>query len=173
MLQWLFMKHLSVTAFFALALAAAAFARKPAPPEPGLVPAPVFDLPGRRGRVSLDALRGRLVYVDFWASWCEPCRRSFPWMNGLHNRYSAKGLVIVAINLDKTREAADEFLEQYPALFLVAFDPAGKTAEAFHVPAMPASYLIDPAGDILNAQAGFDPGGTAKIETLIKQSLPQ
>jgi peroxiredoxin len=94
-------------------------------------------------------------------------------MSGLHHRYSAKGLVIVAINLDKNRDAADEFLAQYPAPFLVTFDPSGKTAEAFHVPAMPSSYLIDSAGIILNAQAGFDPGGTGKIEALIEETLPR
>jgi thiol-disulfide isomerase/thioredoxin len=167
------MKRLSVASLLALALALPALAKKSPETSSGPVPAPAFDLPGRSGRVSLDALRGKVVYVDFWASWCEPCRRSFPWMSGLHNRYAAKGLVIVAINLDKNRDAADDFLEQNPAPFLVAFDPAGKTAEAFHVPAMPSSYLIDPAGVIVNSRAGFDPREAGTMESLIRQALPR
>ncbi|HEU4402179.1 MAG TPA: TlpA disulfide reductase family protein [Candidatus Polarisedimenticolia bacterium] len=150
-----------------------AFARKT--PEVAAPPAsaPAFELPGRKGTVSLEALRGKLVYVDFWASWCGPCRMSFPWLRSLHERYAAKGLVIVAINLDKSREAANEFLADYPAPFLVAFDPAGKTAEAFNVPTMPSSFLVGPTGAILHSEAGFDSKKTAEIEALIKEALPQ
>jgi thiol-disulfide isomerase/thioredoxin len=173
MLDWPFMKRLFVTSGLVFFLALPVLAKKTPDTGTGPIPAPGFDLPGRAARVSLETLRGRVVYVDFWASWCEPCRRSFPWMTGLHNRYAAKGLVIVAINLDKDRDAADAFLAQYPAPFLVAFDPAGKTAEAFHVPAMPTSYLIDSAGMIQHTQAGFDPKETEGIETLIKAALPQ
>jgi thiol-disulfide isomerase/thioredoxin len=142
---------------------------KPAP-VPGEKPAPVFSLPGRSGTVSLDSLRGRVVYVDFWASWCDPCRRSFPWLNTLHERYSARGLTIVAINLDKDRRAADAFLEKFPARFLVAFDASGKTAEAYRVSAMPSSFLIGPTGTLLSSHAGFDPGKTGRIEALIQET---
>ena len=167
------MRRLALAGLLVLALAGPALAKKT--PTATVVPvqAPAFDLPGRSGRVSLEALRGKVVYVDFWASWCGPCRSSFPWLTNLHNRYAAKGLVIVAINLDKDRDAADQFLEQYPAPFLVAFDPAGKSADAFHVPAMPSSYLISPAGFIVHADAGFDPKETAGIEDAIKAALPQ
>jgi thiol-disulfide isomerase/thioredoxin len=167
------MRRLSLAVLFVLVLAVPALAKKTPTAGGDPVPAPAFDLPGRAGRVSLEAFRGKVVYVDFWASWCGPCRSSFPWLATLHNRYAAKGLVIVAINLDKDRDAADQFLEQYPAPFLVAFDPAGKSAEAFNVPAMPSSYLINPAGLIVRSQAGFDPKETAGIETLIKSALPQ
>jgi cytochrome c biogenesis protein CcmG/thiol:disulfide interchange protein DsbE len=142
---------------------------KPAP-VPGGKPAPVFSLPGGSGTVSLDSLRGRVVYVDFWASWCDPCRRSFPWLNTLHERYSARGLTIVAINLDKDRRAADAFLEKFPARFLVAFDASGKTAEAYGVSAMPSSFLIGPSGTLLSSHAGFDPRKTGTIEALIKEN---
>jgi thiol-disulfide isomerase/thioredoxin len=110
------------------------------------------------------------VYVDFWASWCTPCRRSFPWLEALHEHYAAKGLVIVAIDLDKTRSDADEFLTKVPAPFTVAFDPAGETAEAFQVSAMPSSYVIGPTGAILYSHAGFDPKRTAAVETLIQEA---
>ena len=135
--------------------------------------APAFNLPTAAGTVSLDSLRGKVVYVDFWASWCGPCRQSFPWMKSLHDRYAGKGLVIVAINLDKDRKAAEDFLSKYPAPFVVAFDPSGKTAKAFKVRGMPTSYIVGPTGAILSARSGFDPKHTAMIESQIQQAFPQ
>ncbi len=135
--------------------------------------APEFSLPGRVGTVALDSLRGRAVFVDFWASWCEPCRRSFPWLKMLHQRYAAKGLTVVAINLDKDRDAADAFLEKYAAPFPVAFDPGGTSAEAFGVSAMPSSFLIGPNGALLYTHAGFDPHKLGAIEQLIQEALPR
>jgi thiol-disulfide isomerase/thioredoxin len=135
--------------------------------------APPFSLPGRRGTVTLASLAGSLVYVDFWASWCGPCRQSFPWMATLHERYAAKGLTVVAINLDKDRDAADAFLQEHPAPFLIAFDPSGRTAESFHVATMPSSYLVGPDGAILRTMAGFDAAEAGAVEQAIKEVLPQ
>lgn len=129
-----------------------------------------FNLPARSGTVSLDSLHGKVVLVDFWASWCAPCRQSFPWMADLYSRYSSKGLVIVAINLDKKRELADVFLEDFDAPFIIAFDPSGKTAETFNVQAMPSSYLVSPTGTVLYSHPGFDPKKTGEMENLIKEA---
>jgi thiol-disulfide isomerase/thioredoxin len=148
-------------------------AATPAPAKAPHVPdqkAPHFALPTRRGAVDSDSLRGRIVYVDFWASWCEPCRRSFPWMASLHERFAPRGLTVVAIDLDKDRDAADKFLAEHPAPFTVAFDPAGHTAEAFHVPAMPSAFLLDRSGKVLHAQAGFSPTQAAALDTLIREA---
>lgn len=134
--------------------------------------APAFTLPAREGEVSLESLRGRIVYVDFWASWCEPCRRSFAWMGALHEKYGDR-LAIVAIDLDRRREDADAFLGKNPAAFTIAFDPAGRVAEAFHVAAMPSSFVLGPDGRILHAQAGFDPKKTAEIEALLAAACPR
>jgi len=155
-----------------LFLALPAFARPTPPTGASGGSAPTFSLPGRTGTVSLDSLRGRVVYVDFWASWCEPCRRSFPWLNTLRERYAGRGLTIVAINLDKDRRAADAFLGKFPASFLVAYDPAGKTAEAYRVSAMPSSFIIGPTGILLSSHAGFDPRKTGTIEALIQEACP-
>jgi thiol-disulfide isomerase/thioredoxin len=144
-------------------------ARSPAVPAT----APAFSLPGRHGTVSLAALAGKVVYVDFWASWCGPCRQSFPWMATMQTRYAAKGLTVVAINLDKDRNAAETFLVEHPAPFLVAYDPLGKTAEAFHVSTMPSSYLIGPTGAILRSMAGFDAAEAGAVEQAIREALPQ
>jgi cytochrome c biogenesis protein CcmG/thiol:disulfide interchange protein DsbE len=139
-------------------------------PASGAGPAPRFDLPARAGRAALDSLRGRVVYVDFWASWCEPCRKSFPWLASMHERYGKQGLTIVAINLDKERPAADAFLVRNPAPFTVAFDPEGRTADAFKVTGMPSSFLIGRTGDIVYSHVGFDPRKTAPVEALIREA---
>lgn len=135
--------------------------------------APAFSLPTRGQPVVLDSLRGKVVLLDFWASWCVPCRKSFPWMNGLNERYGKRGLVIVAVNLDKTRDPALTFLESVPASFTVAFDPDGKLAEAYHVKGMPTSYLISTDGKVLESHIGFDARKTSEIEARIQEALPK
>jgi len=140
---------------------------KTAPPPPH---APSFTLPTENGTVCLDSLRGQAVLVDFWASWCGPCKQSFPWMSSMHQAYGSKGLTIVAINVDKDRKLADAFLDQHPAPFTVAFDPSGKTAKAFKVWGMPSTYLVGPDGVILMSRAGFDPKKTGDVERLIQEA---
>ena len=135
--------------------------------------APSFRLPTRAGTVSLDSLRGRVVVVDFWASWCGPCRQSFPWLASLHERYGAKGLTIVAINLDKKRSDADRFLAELPAPFTVAFDPSGATAESYKVKGMPSTYVVSIEGKLLYSHIGFDAKKSAEIESLIQEALPR
>jgi thiol-disulfide isomerase/thioredoxin len=135
--------------------------------------APDFKLPTRDGTVALDALRGRVVLVDFWASWCGPCRQSFPWMTSVAEHNAADGLVIVAINLDKSREPAEAFLRRFSPPFIVAFDPAGKTAEAYDVTAMPSSYLVGRDGRVVYRHAGFDPRDAEALEKRIKEAIAQ
>jgi len=149
-----------------LALAFPALAK----PTPAGGPAPRFSLPATKGVVALDSLRGQVVLVDFWASWCEPCRKSFPWMADVYRRYSPQGFSIVAINLDKERDAADHFLAQHPAPFTIAFDPNATSAEAFHVRAMPSSFLIGRDGTILDSHAGFDPRKVDSWESRIREA---
>lgn len=127
--------------------------------------APAFSLPGTKGDpVALDKLRGKVVYVDFWASWCGPCRRSFPWMNDMQQKYGAKGLVVVGVNVDKKRADADKFLAQVPASFTLAFDEAGSTPNAYGVKGMPSSYLIDAGGKVVYVERGFLDEHKAELE---------
>ena len=132
------------------------------------LPAPAFSLPSAKGEpVALDKLRGKIVYVDFWASWCGPCRRSFPWMNEMQQKYGSKGFVVVGVNVDKKRTDADKFLAQNPASFTIAFDEAGTTPSAYAVKGMPSSYLIDGTGKIVYVERGFLDENKAQIEQRI------
>jgi cytochrome c biogenesis protein CcmG/thiol:disulfide interchange protein DsbE len=118
--------------------------------------APDVELPAAMDAAPrLSALKGRLVYLDFWASWCGPCRQSFPWMNEMQAKYGARGLKVVAINLDAKRADADAFLAQVPARFGLAFDAAGQSARRFGVKGMPTSVLIGRNGEVLSVHQGF------------------
>ena len=139
--------------------------------DPGQ-PAPNFALPNAQGSVvTLESLRGKVVYVDFWASWCGPCRRSFPWMNDMQQKYGGNGLAIVAVNVDKKRADAEKFLAQLPAGFPVLFDEAGVSPGAFGVKGMPSSFLIDARGNVVFVERGFLDVNRAELEDRIKSLL--
>jgi len=120
---------------------------------------------------ALQPIEGRVVWVDFWASWCVPCRRSFPWMNTMHRKYGPQGLQIIAVNLDKDRALADGFLAEVPAEFALRFDPAAALAKEFGVQAMPSSYLIDANGSVLASHSGFRTEDSADYERAIEAAL--
>jgi cytochrome c biogenesis protein CcmG/thiol:disulfide interchange protein DsbE len=154
-----------------LAVPALARTARGASPNPPL--AASFELPTATGTVTLDGLRNKVVLVDFWASWCGPCRQSFPWLSTMSQRYGENGLVVVAINLDKDRGLAETFLHQLSPPFIVAFDPAGKTAEAFNVTAMPSSFLVSRSGRVVYSHAGFDLRDTGTIEKQIQEQIKE
>lgn len=133
--------------------------------------APTFDLPGNNGNVNLSNLKGKVVYVDFWASWCAPCRKSFPWMNKMHSKYSSQGLEIIGISLDSTQKIADKFLSKVPALFNIAYDTEGEVADAYNVQVMPTSYLIDREGNIIFEHKGFRKKQEEELEKVISDAL--
>lgn len=133
--------------------------------------APAIHLPSTQGNFNLESLKGKVVYVDFWASWCGPCRQSFPWMNSMQKKYGPQGLTIVAVNLDKSASDAAHFLEKTPAEFLVAFDDKGSTPLAYGVNGMPTSLLIDKNGKVIAKHMGFNNGHREKLENMIVSAL--
>jgi len=133
--------------------------------------APEFELPGASAAVKLSELRGKVVYVDFWASWCAPCKQSFPWLNEMHARYRGLGLEIVGVNVDAKRSDADQFLAQVPARFTLAFDARGDTAGRYEARGMPASYLIGRDGTIVATHVGFRVEDKGRIEGEIRRAL--
>ncbi len=156
----------------ALALAVACFGAGGAfALDPG-TPAPELSLPGLgQPTVDLAGLRGKVVYLDFWASWCGPCKQSFPFMNELQTKYRGEGLEIVAINVDAKRDDADRFLADVPARFAVAFDAKGESARRFDVKAMPSSVLIDRNGKVFAVHKGFRDEDRKDLEVRIAQAL--
>ncbi len=124
----------------------------------------------------LKSLNGKVVLVDFWASWCGPCLKSFPWMNDLQRKHAGEGLVIVAVNLDQEPALAEAFLQKTPAKFRVEYDRAGNIARQFDVQAMPTSFLIDRSGQVRVRHAGFKDKHREvrerQIEQLLKESPP-
>jgi thiol-disulfide isomerase/thioredoxin len=135
--------------------------------------APALTLATASGETfDLAKLRGKVVYVDFWASWCAPCKRSFPWMNEMLSKYRASGLEIVAVNVDRKREDADRFLAAAPARFTVVFDPAGKAPADWEVKAMPTSYLVDANGRVAFVESGFRDERKGDVEARIRAALP-
>ena len=136
--------------------------------------APAFSIPDVNGKaLQLSSLRGKLVYVDFWASWCAPCRRSFPWMNAMQDKYGDKGLAIVGINVDQRKADAEKFLAQVPAKFRVVYDAQGTAPKEYAVKGMPSSVLIDPEGRVLAVHAGFRDEDRDALESAIRSALPQ
>lgn len=133
--------------------------------------APQFILPGDGTTHDLSKLKGKVVYVDFWASWCVPCRKSFPWMNELRGRYGKDKLQIIAINLDADKSEARKFLDKVPASFDIAYDPDGEIASKYNLQVMPSSYLIDQKGELIFAHKGFREGDTAEIEDKIRKLI--
>jgi len=123
--------------------------------------------------LDLSDYRGKVVYMDFWASWCPPCRISFPLLNELHNELRAEGFEVVAINVDENREDLLRFLEQCPVDFTIAVDPEGKCPEAFDVVAMPSSYLIDRKGIIRHVHQGFRKEDIEAIRQLVRALLAE
>jgi cytochrome c biogenesis protein CcmG, thiol:disulfide interchange protein DsbE len=123
--------------------------------------------------IDFDALKGKVVYLDFWASWCGPCRASFPWMHSMKRRYEDKGLVIIAVNLDQEPKLAEAFLKEFKPDFRVEFDRDGTMATAFGVETMPTSYLIDRNGKARFKHLGFHQDTPHQYEDEIQQLLEE
>jgi len=135
--------------------------------------APAIHLPAIDGEVDLAQLEGKVIYLDFWASWCDPCRDSFPWMAEMKEKYGARGLEVVAVNLDKERVLADKFLKNMTVNFVVAFDASGDSAAKYGLRGMPGSYLIGRGGNIQASHLGFTDKDKTKLEAAIKVLLQQ
>lgn len=134
--------------------------------------APEFTLSGSGSEsVSLSKYRGKVVYLDFWASWCGPCRQSFPWMNEMHDKYASKGLVVLAINLDGNQTDAQKFLQENPARFTLGFDPKAQTPKLFGVKGMPTSYLVDRHGRVKDVHVGFNVKNKDELELKLVKLL--
>lgn len=121
-----------------------------------------------------EGTHGKVVMVDFWASWCDPCKDSFPAMAELQKKYADQGFVIIAINVDENRSDMDDFLKKNAAGFAVVRDASQKLVEKAGIGTMPSAFLIDPEGKVRFTHSGYHGADTKKkyaeeIEALLKK----
>jgi thiol-disulfide isomerase/thioredoxin len=121
--------------------------------------------------LQLDTYEGKVVILDFWASWCVPCRRSFPWMNEMVEKYADQGLVVIAVNLDRERADADAFLAEVPANFDILFDPDASLAREYGVEAMPNSFVFGRDGELVARHLGFKVKKLEEYESALLEAL--
>lgn len=145
----------------------------------GGFPVPNFELPTLANapagatKLKLNDFRGKVVYVDFWASWCVPCRASLPALNELRNTYGAKGFEVIAINMDEDEADAKKFLKSFPVGYPIVKDPSGLVAEGYELKGMPHAAVIDKAGNLRQIHEGWKKEDKEKLEKLIAQMLQE
>jgi thiol-disulfide isomerase/thioredoxin len=125
------------------------------------------------GDLDLSAYRGSVVYLDFWASWCAPCKLSFRFMRNLRNRYSASDLTIVTVNVDRDQAAAQAFLRDNGVSLPVIYDPAGKLAKQYKVATMPTSFVIDRAGQTRFVHNGYFDNKNTEYDQHVSELIKQ
>jgi len=118
-------------------------------------------------KIQLSDYKGKIVYLDFWASWCPPCIKSMPFMETLHQKYPIDEFKIIAINIDENKSEANDFLKKHPISYLNLYDPEGDIGKTLKVKNMPTAFLIDRDGNILFKHSGFDQKYASKLEKVI------
>jgi peroxiredoxin len=134
--------------------------------------APDFTLKSREGvNIKLSELRGQVVMVNFWASWCGPCRQEMPILQQLYDRYLSLGFSLLGVNVDEQKGAADMVLSDIPVSFPVLYDDRGKVSKAYQVKAMPSTFIIDRDGRIRYLHKGYKPGYEEAYQKQIRELL--
>lgn len=123
--------------------------------------------------LTLESFKGKVVYLDFWASWCGPCALSFPFMMETAKKHKAEGLELVAISVDETREEAEAFLSSHPTNFKVVHDPQGECPKTYGLETMPTSYLIDRKGNLRHVHRGFSNSDRGTLDKAIVELLAE
>jgi thiol-disulfide isomerase/thioredoxin len=137
-------------------------------------PAPTFELPvfgSESSRIALQSLRGKVVLLDFWASWCGPCRQSFPLYEKLHGELPAEDFTLLAINLDEMTDGPAAFLYDHPVTYTLLADPTGDVAKKFGLIGMPTSFVIDRDGVVRSRHTGFKPQDIEVVRGEIRELI--
>ena len=140
-------------------LAAALALAVPALAGPTGGPAPQFTLDARGGKeVSLAQYRGQVVMLNFWASWCGPCRQEMPLLESIYKRYNKLGFTLLGVNVEPDSEAAEEWLKNTPVSFPILYDKESKVSKLYDVAGMPSTVIIDRSGKLRVLHRGYKPG---------------
>jgi peroxiredoxin len=133
-------------------------------------PVPDFTLKSRQGdNLRLEEFRGQVVMLNFWASWCGPCRQEMPLMDTIYQQYKDLGFTVLAVNVDENREEAHRFLDKVPVSYPILYDPESQVSEQYNVQAMPTTVMIDRNGRGRFIHYGYKPGYEDDYEAQIRQ----
>ncbi|HEY4750461.1 MAG TPA: TlpA disulfide reductase family protein [Steroidobacteraceae bacterium] len=142
-------------AAFAAALAIAL----PVMAGPNAAPAPPFTLSARGGKdVSLAQYQGQVVMINFWASWCGPCRQEMPLLESIYKKYNKLGFTLLGVNVEPDSQAADDWLKATPVSFPILYDKDSKVSKLYEVAGMPSTVIIDRSGKLRVLHRGYKPG---------------
>ena len=136
-------------------------------------PAPVFTLQSNKGQqVALTQLKGKVVMVNFWATWCVPCRQEMPHLQALYEKYNSLGFELLAVNVEKNNaEGARKWLEETPVTFPVLFDPENQVTKLYKVQTMPSTVIIGRDGTMRFIHQGYKPGYEGEYQTEVRALL--
>ena len=133
-------------------------------------PAPDFTLKAMDGKnVKLSELAGNVVLINFWASWCGPCREEMPLLNDLHNKYEALGFTVLGVNVEEQAAPAIGFINKSPVDFPILFDSKNSVSQAYKVVAMPTTIVVDRDGNIRYEHKGYKSGDEKKYRKMVKK----
>ncbi|GAB2190367.1 TlpA family protein disulfide reductase [Sessilibacter sp. MAH2] len=136
------------------------------------IKAPDFTLKQRGGEnFRLSEHRGEVLFINFWASWCGPCRQEMPLLDELHQRYSDAGFKVIGISIDEEQSAADAMLKKIPVTFPVLYDSQSSVSQLFDVDAMPTSVLVDRNGNMRFLHRGYKPGYEDDYRAQVKELI--
>jgi thiol-disulfide isomerase/thioredoxin len=135
-------------------------------------PAAEFTLPSRTGEaVSLSALKGQVVLINFWATWCGPCRKEMPLLEQIQKKYAPLGFTLLGVNVEEDTAMMDTFLKDVPVTFPILLDPANGISKLYDVSAMPSTVIVDRKGNIRYVHQGYQPGDESKYQDMIRQLI--
>jgi peroxiredoxin len=122
-------------------------------------PAPQFTLDARGGsQVNLAQYKGQVVMINFWASWCGPCRQEMPLLEDIYKKYNKLGFTLIGVNVEPDSKAADDWLKQTPVSFPILYDKNSKVSQLYDVSGMPSTVIIDRKGNLRYLHHGYKPG---------------